>query len=106
MPSTLINSYNQRYWWLVQSKVCEPQYGLNGAAGIPTDGSMRGYNDENGSAVRKVVMRKRIRLEEFIFLKLPGAPAAVQDVTAWYSSPGLWANFSVPLSIYGGVGGH
>lgn len=50
-------------------------------------------------------MRKRIRLEEFISRRLPGAPAAVQDVTAWYSRPGLCAHFSVPLNIYGGVGG-
>lgn len=51
-------------------------------------------------------MRKRIRLEEFIFLRLPGQVLPLQqDVTAWYSHPGLPAHFSVPLNIYGGVGG-
>lgn len=50
-------------------------------------------------------MRKRIRLEEFIFPKLPGARTAAQDVTGWYSCPRRRAHFSVPLNIYGGVGG-
>lgn len=51
-------------------------------------------------------MRKRIRLEEFIFLRLAGRVLPLQqDVTAWYSRPGLPAHFSVPLNIYGGVGG-
>lgn len=72
MPSSLINSSNQQYWWLVQSQVCEPQCGLNGTAGILTDGSMWGYNDEDGSALRKVVMRKRMRVEEFVFSEAAG----------------------------------
>ena len=63
---------------------------------------MWGYNDENGPALRKVVMRKRIRLEEFIFLRLPVAAAAARDVTAWYSRRGVRAHYSVPLNIYGG----
>lgn len=66
---------------------------------------MWGYNDENDSTLRKVVIRKWIRLDEFIFLRLPGASAAVQDITVWYSCPGLRAYFSVPLNIYGGAGG-
>lgn len=49
--------------------------------------------------------------KSLFFPRLPGAPAAAQDVTAWYWSPGLRANFPVPFNIYGGggvggVGGH
>lgn len=53
MPSGLINSNNQLYWWLPQSSVCEPRRGLNGAAGIPADGSVRSGNDEKESALRR-----------------------------------------------------
>lgn len=53
----------------------------------PVDAWAQGYNDENSSALRKVVMRKRIRMEDFIFLRPPAAPAAAQDVTGCYSCP-------------------
>lgn len=35
LPSGLINSCNQGHWWFLQLGDCEPQNGLNGAAGIP-----------------------------------------------------------------------
>lgn len=37
---------------------------------------VEGYYDENDSTLRKEVMRKPIRLEAFIFLRLPGALGA------------------------------
>lgn len=60
--------------------------------GSPTGGSMWGYNDENGSALRKVVMRKRIRSEEFIFLKLP--------LQCRMSLHGIQAQGCMPISLY------
>lgn len=36
--------------------VCEAPGGLNGAAGTPTDGSVRCCNDENDSSRRKMLM--------------------------------------------------
>lgn len=56
---------------------------------------MWGYNDEDGSALRKVAMRKRIRVEEFVFFR----GCRVLPLQLRMSPHGIEAQGCAPISL-------
>lgn len=77
---------------------------------------MWGYNDEDGSALRKVAMRKRIRVEEFVFSEAAGCSRCSSGCHRMVLKPRAVCQFPCAIQHLwrgrggvergGGVGGH